>query len=629
MTDQYYQRRLTAILSADVAGYSLLMRDDETATVRTITTYRNVLDQLIQQYRGRVVDSPGDNMLAEFHSVVDAVNCAVEIQRELAERNAELQDNRKMRFRVGVNLGDVIVEEKRIYGDGVNIAARMESLADIGGICISGTVYDAIEEKIGLEYEFMGKQEVKNMDKPIRAYRVLSFPGAAAHRVVKAKAAAGRKWRMIAIAAVGIVLVVAIGSISWNQYLLAPSVKKASNEETSFALPAEPSIAVMPFANMSNDPKQDYFCYGIADQIINSISKIPYIMVIARNSSFSYKDKFVNTQQIARDLKVRYILEGSLQRHNENVRISAQLIDAEKSRNLWSENYDRKLDDIFSVQDEICKKIMVALQVKLTIGEMARMDATTIKIKAYEKFLKAQEHYWLRKMEEVLIARRLAQEATVHDPQYAAAYLLQGWTYLDEVWFGTAKNPSVSISKAEEMVQKAIAIEGITAGENGLLSSIHLLKKDLVKSISHAEQAIEENPSSATFHHILGMALNSNGQYEEAIVKFNRALQLNPNKKINYLNNLAWACLFSGQYDKAISTWNKTLERNPDYLFAYMGLSCAYWFSGSEYQARQAADHVLRINPRFSVAYWEKRSYLKDKALRDKIMGAWRQSGLN
>ena len=262
------------------------MREDEEATVRTITTYRTAMTHLIQQYRGRVVDSPGDNVLAEFTSVVDAVNCGVEIQRELAERNAELPDNSQMRFRIGINMGDVLEEGKRIYGDGVNIAARMESLAEAGEICISGTVYDAIENKTGLEYEYLGEHEVKNIDKPIRAYRVLSYPGAAAHRVVRAKKAVKKTWRNTIIVIVA-VLVVGVGAWTiWNFYFRPPPIEPASVEKMAFPLPEKPSIAVLPFSNLSGDSAQDYIADGISENIISALSKISETFSPVRFFSF-------------------------------------------------------------------------------------------------------------------------------------------------------------------------------------------------------------------------------------------------------------------------------------------------------------------------------------------------------
>ena len=394
------------------------------------------------------------------------------------------------------------------------------------------------------------------------------------------------------------------------------------------SLPDKPSIAVLPFVNMSGDPEQEHFGNGIADQIINSIAKIPYITVISRNSSFAYKGKSANVQQIAGDLGVHYILEGSFQRDNKNVRINTQLIDAKTGGHLWAENYDRKLDDIFSVQDEICKNIMVTLQVKLTLGEMARMEADTVNVKAYKKYLEGLEHYHRRTKEDALAARQLFQEAIALDPEYAMAYLQVGWTYLDDIWLGMIKTPSESIARAEAMVQKAVSIHGLKAGENALLTGIHLLKKNWGKAIAYGEKAVELGPNYSGVQSMLGYALSSNGQYEEAIQRYKRALQLNPSKKIAYMNSLAFAYLYSKQYEKAISTWNETLERNPDFLYAYLGLTITYWLTGSEEQARQAGQQVLRINPKFSVDYMEKRSTIRDEELKEKLFDAMRKAGL-
>lgn len=371
MTEVGFKRKLAAILSADVEGYSRLMDDDEEATVRTLTAYRNAITDLVQQFRGRVVDAPGDKILAEFSSVVDAVNCAVEIQRDLAERNADLAYKRKMEFQIGVNLGDVIEEDGRIYGDGVNIAARVESLAEAGGICISGIAYNQVANKLDLGYEDLGEHQVKNISTPIPVYRVLSFPGAAAHRVVQAKEATRRKWRKTAYAAAVVVVIVAALGI-WQFYLRRPSVEPASVDKMAYALPDKPSIAVLAFDNLTGDPSQEYFSDGIAEEIITSLSKVAELFVIARNSSFSYKGKPIKIQQVSEELGVRYVLEGSVRKSNDKVRITAQLIDAIWGQHLWAESYDRDSQDIFEVQDEITMNIVTGLRVKLTEGEQAR-----------------------------------------------------------------------------------------------------------------------------------------------------------------------------------------------------------------------------------------------------------------
>jgi len=629
MAEKGFKRKLAAILSADVEGYSRLMDDNEEATVRTLTSYRTAITDLVQQFRGRVVDTPGDNILAEFTSVVDAVNCAVEIQRDLAERNAELPDNRKMEFRIGVNLGDVIEEEGRIYGDGVNIAARVESLSKAGGICISGRAYDQVANKLGLEYENLGEHQVKNISTPIRVYKVLSFPGAAAHRVVQAKDALGRRWRRIAlsIAAVIVVAVVVLGI--WQLYLRRPSVEPASVEKMAFPLPEKPSIAVLPFANLSGDPKQAYFSDGITEHIITSLSKVPYIFVIARNSTFAYKGKSVKIHQIAEELAVRYVLEGSVQRSDDRVRITVQLIDATTGHHLWAENYDRKLKDIFALQDEIAMKIMAELQVELTAADLGRLSSIkTTNLKAYEKFLKGNEHLFRRTEADVLEARRLAQEAIALDPEYGVAYVLLGWTHLDDIWFYRTKDRAKSLQTAEQLAQKAIDLSGQSAVTHRLLSSVFLLRKQYEKAIVEAQKAVELNPNSANSNFIYGMVLRNAERYDEAIPVLKKAIRLNPVTPINYLNNLAWSYTFSEQYEKAIPLWNRTIERNPDYLFAYMGLTCAYQLSGNEVKARKAAAEVLRIKPTFSMALIEKRILTKNEEIKERLLEAYRKAGI-
>src|SRR4030043_71815 len=313
MITQEVKRKLAAILSTDAKGYSRLIGEDEEGTIRTLNTYKEVMSNLIQQQRGRVVDAPGDNVLAEFGSVVDAVRCAVDIQKELKTRNAELPENRRMEFRIGVNLGDVVEDGEQILGDGVNIAARLESLSDGGGICISGTAFDQVENKLSLGYEYLGEQSVKNIARPVRVYRVLMEPGAVARRFSEV----------------------------------------ASKEKLTFPLPDKPSIAVLPFTNMSSEKELEYFSDGLAEGIINGLSKSDNIFVIARNSTFTYKGKPVKVKQVAEEVGVRYVVEGSVQQERNRVRITAQLIDALTGRHLFSERYDRDLKDILNLQDAI------------------------------------------------------------------------------------------------------------------------------------------------------------------------------------------------------------------------------------------------------------------------------------
>ena len=369
MTAEKFKRKLTAILSADVKGYSRLMGTDEEATLRTLQEYKEVMASSIQHHRGRIVGTAGDSVLAEFASVVDAVQCAVEIQQVLRAKNALLPEDRRMDFRIGINLGDVIEEGDTIYGDGVNIAARLEGLAEAGGICISESAYQQIENKLPLRYDYLGEHEVKNIAKPVRVYRARIEAEAAPSKLGKEKKPVGKRLSKAALAIIAVVVIA--GAVILYQFVLRPSPSKtevASKEKMAFPLPDVPSIAVLPFVNMSEDPKQEFLCDGMTEAIITALSKVPRLFVIARNSTFTYKGKPVKVKQVSEELGVRYVLEGSVQRSGDRVRITAQLIDALTGNHLWAERYDRDLKDIFALQDEITMKILTATQVKLTTG---------------------------------------------------------------------------------------------------------------------------------------------------------------------------------------------------------------------------------------------------------------------
>ena len=629
MAAEDFKRKLTAILSADVEGYSRLMREDEEATVRTITAYRKAIANLIQQYRGRVVDSPGDNILAEFTSVVDAVNCAVEIQRELAERNAELPSERKMQFRIGVNLGDVIEEGERIYGDGVNIAARVEGLAEGGGICISGTVYDAIEAKLGLEYEYLGEQAVKNIPKPVRVYRVLMEPETI-DRVVAEKKVEPRRQKLAV--AVVIVLFLVIGVAGVWKYLsrtAAPPAEVASVEKMTFPLPEKPSIAVLAFNNMSGDPEQEYFSDGITEEIITALSKISDLFVIARNSSFSYKGKPVKVQQVGKELGVRYVLEGSVRKSVDRVRITAQLVDAIAGHHLWAERYDRELQDIFALQDEITKEILVALQVELTRGESARMSGRdTDNLEAYLKYLQAVHHKTRTNQEGNTLARELCEEAIALDPDYADAYRLMAWTHLMDIWFDWSKSTRESFKKAEELAEKSLALDNTNALTVGLVGNIYLLKKQHDMAISEGERAITLNPNSASGYMLLAATYRFSGRAKEGIPLLKKAIRLEPYAPSFYYYQLGMAYNFTGHYDEAIAVLKKALKRTPDQQISLIGLTVAYSLADRMEEARATAAELLRVNPKFSVAYLEKKTPYKYKADLELSMGALRKAGL-
>jgi TolB-like protein/class 3 adenylate cyclase len=395
MTDERAKRKLSAVLSADVKGYSRLMGEDETGTVNRLKNYRALISDFIIQYRGRVVDSTGDNILAEFGSVVDATECSVKIQEGLHKRNAELPNKRKMEFRIGINLGDVIEDGERIYGDGVNIAARIESLAEGGGICISGTSFDQVKNKLNLGFENIGEHHVKNIADPVRVYRVITEPETIG-KVIGEDRAGPRQWQRVTLPVIAVLVVAVAALVIWRFYQRpsTPPVEVAPEQTTGPKLPEKPSIAVLPFANLSGDPEQEYFSDGMTDDLITDLSKISGLLVIARNSVFTYKGKPVKIQQVAGDLGVRYVLEGSIRKAGDQIRINAQLIDATTGHHLWAERYDGVLDNIFSLQDKITAKIVSALALKLTTTEQLHTKSKeTDNVEAFDAFLKGWEHY--------------------------------------------------------------------------------------------------------------------------------------------------------------------------------------------------------------------------------------------
>jgi len=438
MSAEQFKRKLTAILHADVKGYSRLIGEDEEATVSTLKAYRELMGSLIRNHRGRVVHGSGDSLLAEFASVVDAVKGAVDIQEELKTRNAELSQDRKVEFRIGINLGDVIEEGEDIHGDGVNIAARIESLADPGGICIASGAYDQVKKKLSLGYEYLGGHTVKNIVEPVAVYRVLTDPKAVG-KVIGEVRSEPKPRRRMAWAVLALIFVVVSGLALWKLYpqMVSPPVQLSSSEKTTSSLVDSHSIAVLPFVNMSDDPKQEYFSDGITEDLITDLSKISGLFVIARNSTFTYKGKSVKVQQVAQELGVRYVLEGSVRKASDQVRINAQLIDAGTGHHLWAERYDGKMDDIFALQDKINQKIVAALAVKLTVNEQEQsVIKETNSIAAYDAFLQGWELYLRQTPDDFAKALPLFEKSIALDPNYGRAYAALALTYLEASGYG-------------------------------------------------------------------------------------------------------------------------------------------------------------------------------------------------
>jgi adenylate cyclase len=630
MTTQEVKRKLVAILSADVKGYSRLMGEDEKGTVRTLNAYMDVMTGLVQHHRGRVVGTAGDSMLAEFASVVDAVECAVEIQKELNTRNAELPENRKMEFRIGVNLGDVIEDGEQILGDGVNIAARLESLSDAGGICISGTAFDQVRNKVNIGYEYIGEQAVKNIALPVRVYRILMEPEVAG-KVIGEKKAKPTPWRRWVTALVIVLIVIAAAIAFWKFYIRpTPPVEVASKEKMAFPLPDKPSIAVLPFVNMSEDKEQEYFSDGITEEIITALSKVPRLFVIARNSTFTYKGKSVKVKQVSEELGVRYVLEGSVRRSGEKVRITAQLIDALTGHHLWAERYDRNLKNIFALQDEITLKIINALQVKLTGSEQIIVfGKSTNNLEAYLKLLQAREYSNPMTRDGNLLHRQMAEQAIALDPRYAVAYLILSASHLRDLFFGWSESPEQSLRLAEELVRKAFAIDDSLGMTHAYLGRIYLTKKQHDQAIAEGERALALSPNDDFVQAAFAITLYYSGRMEEAIMLYRKAIRLNPFPPVWYLWGLGSCYRDLGRYEEAIVEFKKAIRLYPDSLTPHLGLAATYSLMGRQQEADAEAAEILRIDPKFSLNRHAKGFlFFKNQNDADRYMESLHKAGL-
>ena len=624
MNTQDYKRKLAAVFSADVAGYSRLMGENEAETVKTLTGYRKIMGEVVHQHRGRIIDSPGDNILAEFASVVDAVQCAVASQNEFKAWNANLPENRRMEFRIGVNLGDVIEEESRIYGDGVNIAARLEGLAEAGGICISGTAFDQVKNKVPVGYHYLGKQTVKNIADPVRAYKVLMAPEAVG-KVIGEKERAQIKlgWKVAAVS----VMVLVAAVFAWNFYFRPSPIEPASLEKMAYPLPDKPSIAVLPFDNLTGDAQQEYIADGFTEDVITALSKVPKLFVIGRSSTFSYKGKPVKIQQIAEDLGVRYVLEGSIRQSKEKTRITAQLIDAMNGKQLWADRYDRELKDIFALQDEITRRIIVALQVKLTEGEQARVYYAkgTKSLEAYLKHLQSREYFMNFKMD---LAKEAAREVIALDPEWAQGYSRLATLILMGVWFQSSKSPKQSLEEAESLCKKSIQMDNSLALPHAILGQTYLLKRQFDDALYEGKLAVELCPSCADNIAWLGMTLRSVGRPEEAIQYLEKAIRLSPLASGHVYVHLGLSYFFAGQNQKAFDALKTAYNERPKFMPGLIGLAAVCAALGEEDQAHDAVRKILELNPKFSLDAFSKTLPYKREIDKQLLIDALYKAGL-
>jgi adenylate cyclase len=597
------ERKLTAILCADVYGYSRLMGEDEEATLVTLTAHRKIIDSLIEQHHGRFVNSAGDSVLAEFASVVEAVNCAVDIQTALKAENAKLPRERRMEFRIGVNLGDVMVEGDQIYGDGINVAARLESLAEPGGICISDTVHAQIRNKLALHYQDFGAQRVKNIAEPVRVFRVLLEPEASAASSRKKTRIIRKHWRKGALSITGLALLA--GVIVLVQHLsLRPLPTSASlppEHNWSPPPPSVPSIAVLPFSNLSGDPRQEYFSDGITAELITDLSRLNSIFVIASTSSFAYKNKPAKVQEIGRALGVKYLLEGSVLRADNRVRLDTQLVEASSGTNLWAGRFDRPLTDVLAVQDDVLQKIATTLNLQVELSERGILThQETDSLEAYDDYLRGYS-LMLKPTKEVNEkARQLFEKAIALDPRYADPYVYIGVTYyIDWIWQWSPD--SHTLERSLEFVRKALALDDTVPYAHAILSVLLAYQQHYTAAIAEADRAIALAPNLGGNYLWVAEALNTSGKPAEALEIAQKAMRVDPVNRNLYLLEVGVAFLWMGRPNEAVTVLKRFLVSYPDYVGGRVVLAAAYVECGMMEQAHATAAQVMKLSPQYSL----------------------------
>ena len=552
MAEERVERRLTAILAADVAGYSRLMGADEEGTLAALKTLRReVADPKIKEHRGRIVNTTGDGLLTEFASVVDAVRCAVEVQREMAARNAGVQAERRIDFRIGINLGDIILDDNDIFGDGVNVAARLEALAEPGGICVSRMVRDQVRDKLAISFEDMGEQQVKNIARPVRAYRAVL-----AERADR------------------------------------PSI--LSDTVPPRALPDRPSIAVLPFNNVSGDPEQEYFVDGITEDIITALSKWRWFLVIARNSTFAYKGKPVDLKEVGRDLGVRYVLEGSMRRAGQRVRISSQLIDIATGTHLWAERYDRDLTDIFAVQDDITSRVVAAIEPALSRAENQRVIAKRPEhMGAWDYCQRGFWHVHKGTRTDGATAYGMFKQALTLDPNLADAHLGLARALIVQWDFGSVEDFAPLVRQARESALQAVVLDSENPQAQYVLAQTSHWAGDVRAAIAHANRAIELNGNFAVGHFYLGIGLSLDGRHEEALEAIETGWRLSPRdpRASTWLANKARVFYHLRRYEEAIETALSARRIRP-HAYGFLVLVASYAQLGRDEEVKRALADV-------------------------------------
>jgi len=587
MAEARVERRLAAILAADIAGYSRLMGVDEEGTLAALKACRReLIDPKIAEHRGRVVKTTGDGALVEFASTVDAVRCALDIQRAMPACNADLPPEKKIEFRIGINVGDIIVDGDDIFGDGVNVAARLESISEPGGICISDVVHQQVSGRVEALFADLGDQNLKNIARPVRAYR-----------------------------------------IALKEARVEPPAASTA-APAAFATPDRPSIAVLPFQNMSGDAEQDHFCDGLVEDIITTLSKLAGLRVIARNSSFVYKGRSIDVREAAKQLGVRYVLEGSVRKSGNRIRVTAQLIDAKDGTHLWAERYDRAIDDIFAIQDEITLVLATEMQVKLTEGEQARLHYTTThNVEAWTYWVQGLASFRQTVTKENNASALLCwKKALTLDPASAALNAMLGFIHCLDARFGWWDDRETAIIKARAYADRALQLDPNNADGHIALGLLCWLRGQYDEAVFNARKAVQLAPGSADVAERASFILTPSGSPEEGLVLIQKASTLSPNHPPMYLGILGNAYRLSGQIDEAIAAFEAYNARSPG--FGLVDLVIAYQESGQADKAKDAAKRLLSARRDFTIAAWLKTQFRRDTVRLDADIAALHATGL-
>jgi len=587
MTSEPVERRLAAVLSADAVGYSRLMSEDDEATVRTLQAHHRRISRLIDTFRGRVVDAPGDNLLAEFPSALGAVRCAIEMQRALAAENEKLAQARRMSFRIGIHLGDVMVEGSRIYGDGVNIAARLEGLAPPDGICVSDLVYQQVRRRLELAVTDLGERELKNIEGTVRAYGIGLEPPGSAGTLVRAAA----------------------------PMALAP--------------PAKPSLAVLPFLNMSGEPAQEYFSDGLTHDILEALVKIPGLFLISHGSMTTYKATGARPSEVARELGVRHVLEGGVRKSDRRVRVTAHLVEAATGRHVWGDRYDRDLADVFAVQDEIAEHVVSALDVTLVGGEDARVlrkhlrDPTVLEI-----YYRATDLLHRFTKEDTLAARHLFRKVIRLEPESPIGYAQVAWTHYFEVERGWAESPAESLDRMSDLARRALELGELSGYSYFMLAHVHLLKREHEEALRLADRALGERPSCQAAFNLKANILNYCERPAEAIPLARQAIRLSPVAPPWYPEVLATSQLLCGRHEEAISAANQALALAPDSLHARLVLAASLVETGRLEAAKETGREILSMDPAFTLKRFALSQPYRNPAPLERLVSQLRRAGL-